>query len=150
MTTRSDQALDMFSQGFNCAQCVLVACGVPRGIPRDVAIRIACPFAGGMGLTGETCGAVAGALMVIGLQHAKADPTDAPAKQKTHRLAQQFLAEFKQRHQSTCCRELIGCDISTPQNMQKAKDAKIFSTICPPLVKSAADILEQLLASEKT
>ena len=33
------------------------------------AIKIATPFGGGMARLGETCGAVSGALMAIGLKH---------------------------------------------------------------------------------
>lgn len=146
MSTSADQAVTTFAQGFNCAQSILAAYGEPLGMPRETALRVAAAFGGGIGGLGDTCGAVTGALMVLGLALAKIDPQDSTAKQKNYQLTRQFIDEFKKRNRCTLCRELLGCDISTAQGMQQAKEAGRFTTICPGLVKDAAEIVEQLLA----
>jgi C_GCAxxG_C_C family probable redox protein len=75
MTTPQDDAVSHFSEGFNCAQAVLLAHGPRLGIAADDCARLAAPFGAGMARTGSTCGAVTGALMVIGLRlgHTRAD-----------------------------------------------------------------------------
>jgi C_GCAxxG_C_C family probable redox protein len=115
------------------------------GLSRELAIRLGGPFGGGMGSLGETCGAVSGALMALGLKFFQAGPQDAPGKQRVYALAQEFCKRFKERHASTLCRDLIGMDISTPEGQKKARDAGVFKELCPPLVRSAAEIVEEML-----
>ena len=142
-----DQAAALFTEGYNCAQSVLAPYAEALGIPRHLALRLAAPFGGGIGCSGETCGAVTGALMVLGLKLAAIDPKDPAAKQKNYQLAQEFITQFETRHRTTICRDLLGCDISTPAGMQQARDQKLFATICPPLVKTAAELVDSLLAT---
>ena len=84
--------------------------------------------------------------MAIGLKYGKAKPHDEAAKEKTYRLVREFVHRFKQRHQTINCGELIGADISTPEGLQAARDKKLFATLCPVFVRSAAEILQELLA----
>ena len=149
MNPNAQKAQTMFQEGFNCAQAVLAACGEPRGLSHDVALHVAGPFGGGMAGMGETCGAVTGAFMVIGLKYAKTTPEDDLSKQNGYQLVRQFTARFKERNQTICCRELLGCDISTPQGMDRAKTMGLFKTICPKLVHDAAEIVEELLTSSE-
>ncbi|MGE5610840.1 MAG: C-GCAxxG-C-C family protein, partial [Bacillota bacterium] len=99
MSDHAGEAVAMFSQGFNCAQSVLTCCGGPLGLPRDVAMRVAGPFGAGMGRMCETCGAVTGAFMVIGLKYAKTDADNA-SRDKGYQLVKEFTARFKQRNKS--------------------------------------------------
>ena len=147
-TAMTEQSVAAFAQGFNCAQSVLVPYAESCGVPREAALRLAAPFGGGMGCTGETCGAVTGALMALGMKTAGIDPQDAAAKQKNYERARQFIGEFKARNCGVLCRELIGCDISTAAGMQAARERKVFATLCPRLVQDAAEIVGKMLAQE--
>ena len=146
MSQNSDKAVAMFNQGFNCAQSVLTACGEPLGLPRDTALRVAGPFGGGMGRMGYTCGAVTGALMAIGVKHPITDPADPKPKQQAYKLAQEFMQQFKKRHGSLACRDLLGCDLSTPEGLKEMQDKGLHKTICNGLVRSGAEIVDELLA----
>ncbi len=141
----ADEADALFSQRFNCSQAVLAACGARHGLDRRTALQIGEAFGGGMGRMGLTCGAVTGAFMTIGLVHAKLTPEDDAARQKSIALVQRFRQAFEARHGSICCRELIGCDLSTPAGYQQAIDRGVFVSICPKLVHDAAAIVEELL-----
>jgi len=83
--------------------------------------------------------------MVIGLKHGKARAEDEAAKQKTYELVRDFVRQFKERHGTITCRELINVDISTPEGLQAARDRQLFATICHPLVKDAVEMLEEIL-----
>jgi C_GCAxxG_C_C family probable redox protein len=146
MANQSKVALEIFSNGYNCAQAVLVACGGPLGLDRNTALRVAGPFGAGIGRMGGTCGAVSGAFMAIGLKYAKVDSTDNAAKDKGYALAREFVARFEQRHGSTLCRKLLGIDLSTPEGMAQAKKSGVFETRCPEFVRSAVEIVEELLS----
>jgi C_GCAxxG_C_C family probable redox protein len=140
-----ENAVAMFGEGFNCAQSVLTACSGGTGLSRELAVRLGGPFGGGMGSLGETCGAVSGALMALGLKFFQAGPQDAAGKIRVYALAQEFCKKFKERHGSQLCRDLIGMDISTADGIKKAREAGVFKALCPPLVRSAAEIVEEML-----
>jgi C_GCAxxG_C_C family probable redox protein len=108
-------------------------------------LRIACGFGGGMRMA-KTCGAVTGAFMVIGLKHGQARPEDKESKEKTYRLVTEFVKRFESRNGSVICKELLGCDISTPEGMKTAQARDLFSTLCPKMVLDAADILAEILS----
>ena len=64
-----ETALTCFKEGHSCAQAIVVVYGPKLGLDRESALKIASTFCGGLGMTGETCGAVTGALMVLGLKY---------------------------------------------------------------------------------
>jgi C_GCAxxG_C_C family probable redox protein len=139
-----DQAAAFFEEGFSCSQSVLGAASERHGLPRATALRLADAFGGGMGALGRTCGAVTGALMVLGLARGRTRADDLDAKRATHEAVQRFVAEFERRHGSTECKVLLGCDIHTPELARAAREAGRF-TVCAGLVRSAAELLEEIL-----
>jgi C_GCAxxG_C_C family probable redox protein len=146
----ADDAVTLFNQRFNCSQAVLATCGAQRGLDRQTALRVAEAFGGGMGRMGLTCGAVTGAFMVIGLQHAKLTPEDNASRQKSIELTRQFREKFEARHGSICCKDLLGVDLSNPNGYQQAIDRGVFVSLCPKLVHDAVEIVEELLGPPAT
>lgn len=141
--TGSQAALGTFAAGFNCAQAILAAYGPRHGLDRDNALRLGGPFGSGMA-TGETCGAVTGALMVLGLQHAKTSAASLLSRDQTERLTLTFLERFTARNGTVRCKDLIGCDLRTPEGRRAARRDRTFKRQCPKFVKDAAEILESL------
>ena len=140
-----DQAVANFQGGFNCAQAVFAAYASQYGLEIDTAHKIAAPFGGGMGRCGHVCGAISGALMVIGLQAGNTQADDKAGKERAYNLAQDFLQRFEANQGSTQCRDLIGFDLTTPEGLQAARQANIFATRCPPIVRQALELLAELL-----
>ena len=137
--SKVEQAMTYFSEGYSCSQAILAAYGPELGLDRDNAVKLASTFSGGMGMTGETCGAVTGALMALGL---KFNEADAEAKAKSIQRAKLFLGQFQERHGSTLCMELIAYDHSTPDIMSYVRANNLTQTTCPKFVRTAAEILE--------
>jgi C_GCAxxG_C_C family probable redox protein len=98
-----------------------------------------------MARTGETCGAITGALMVIGLKHAKMRKGDEDSRERTYALAKEFMVQFKARNAGMRCRELLGVDVSTTEGLAAVREKDVFRTVCPKFVKDAGEILEELL-----
>src|ERR1035441_485274 len=92
---KPQEALGLFEKGFNCAQSVLGALGPDAGLDKEIGLGMAGSFGGGMARRGETCGAVTGALMVLGLRHAMVREEDAQAKNKNYAEAEKFMEDFK-------------------------------------------------------
>ena len=146
MSRIADQAAVAFNQGFNCAQAVLKTCGEPQGLPAETALRVAGVFGGGLARTGQTCGAVTGALMALGWKYAMVKVGDDAARQRAYGAGQEFLRRFQAKHGSVVCRDLLGCDISTPEGMARMKQGDLHHKVCEGLVRDAADIVQDLLA----
>jgi len=139
-------ASKMFSDGCACSQAILAVYGQPFGLSRETAVRIAAGFAGGM-RQGETCGAVTGAFMVLGLRHAGDSSETAKGRADVYAKVEEFTKRFRRQNGSIVCRELLGCDISTPEGLKEAKEKNLFKTTCVKMVEDAAAILEEMEAA---
>lgn len=149
-TSAVDRAVSLFEQGFTCSQAVLAGFSARYGLDEATALKVACAYGGGIARTGDTCGAVTGALMAIGLAHGKATRGDDAAKERTYSLTREFWERFRARHGSLLCKELIGVDIGTPEGARAALESGVFREKCPALVRCAAEILEDLLRRGQT
>jgi len=143
--TSAQRAVRSFESGFSCSQAVFAAFSETLGLEQTKALKIAQPFGGGIAGMGSTCGAVSGALLVIGLKHGRFRPEDLAAKEKTYGLVREFIKRFQERHGSTICRELIGVDLGTPEGHEEARRRGVFSERCPLFISQAAEILEAIL-----
>ncbi len=119
--------------------------GERSGLDRETALRVAGTFGAGMARTGETCGSVAGALMVIGLSYGKTRKDDDDSRERAYALAQEFMDAFRERNGSLLCRGLLGIDVSTPEGIARVREQDLFRKVCPKFVKDAGEILEGLL-----
>ena len=116
-----ERARSNFSRGFNCAECVaeaLLAELVPD-LPADT-WRLSTGFGGGIGLYGDTCGALVGATLAVSAVHGRSALPEAEAKQEMlsasrrqlytdpglYRIFNQLPNWFRERHRCTQCREL--------------------------------------------
>lgn len=142
--SRVDDAVEYFCRGAACSQAILGQYGPLVGLPAEQGMKLASGFAGGMRLA-QTCGAVTGAFMVLGLKHAGPNCDQRDGRENVYTAIREFAAKFLQRNNTVVCKELLGCDISTPEGVQRATQEGLFRTICPKLVQDAAEILEEML-----
>ena len=142
--THTEQAIAYFQEGLNCSQSVCLAFTEQFGIERDTALKFASGFGGGIGRMAETCGAVTGAVMALGLKYGFTQGSP-EAKADMYARVQQFADQFTKRYHSLLCRELLGYDISIPEEHEQARQEKLFSTRCPEFVRSAAEIVTKML-----
>lgn len=140
-----DDAAATFKAGYSCSQAVLSAFAEKYGLDKETALRVSGAFGGGVSGRGDACGAVTGALMVIGLKYGKVKADDEATKQKTYALANEFMAQFKARNGSIVCRDLLGYDMGTPEGKKLIAEKKLTSTLCPKYVRDAIEILQDIL-----
>ena len=143
----ADLAVERFKQGYSCSQAVFSVCAERRGVDRDLALRIAAGFGGGLARTGQTCGAITGAIMAIGLAQRSVTPEEnRTEKDKTYETGRRFMGKFAERTGYTLCRDLLGCDISTPAGFEHARQNDLFQTRCRQFVRDAVEVVEETLA----
>lgn len=143
--TKSEDALACFQSGITCSSAVFSAFSYELSLDPDTAKKIACGFGAGISKTGNICGAVSGAIMVIGLKYGKTKPGDDAATEKTRELTRQFIRVFSAKNGSVNCTELLGYNLGNADEYEKAREKRLFVTKCPELVRDAAEILEKIL-----
>jgi C_GCAxxG_C_C family probable redox protein len=141
---KRENAVLKFKEGFSCSQAILSTFASDLGLDRETALKIADGFGGGMGNMGETCGAVTGAFMVLGLKYGRTRAEDDEAKEEINALVREFVGRFRERHGSIRCGELVGCDISTHEGEREALRKGLFDR-CPVFVRDASAIIEEIL-----
>jgi C_GCAxxG_C_C family probable redox protein len=142
-----EKASQLFVEGFNCAQAVFCALIDEDLISAEIALKLASPFGGGIARQGGVCGALSGALMALGL-HLGND--EAAGKDNTYRLAGKFVEEFRGKHGSILCKDLLGVDISTQDGLTEAREGRIFDEICPLLVSQTTESLMDFMERART
>ena len=142
MGDRQEAAIKTFDSGFNCAQAVISVFSEKYGVDNKLALKIAGGLGGGF-RSGEVCGAVSGAVLVVGLKHGQCKVGDLETKALCSSKTKEFVKEFKTRNNSIICREILGCDPSTPEGHEQAKSQNLFKTVCFDMVRSAISILEE-------
>ncbi len=143
--TRTERAVALFQRGFSCSQAVFGAYAVDLGLPEAPALRLSQPFGGGIAKSGDWCGAVTGAFLVIGLKHGRDRAEDTAAKDRTYALVQEFTRRFEAKNGHVLCRDLLGCEIGTAEGQRIIEERKLHQTRCEPLIRDAVAILEDLL-----
>ncbi len=138
-------AIEEFVSGYNCAQAVISAFCEETGISDDVALKIATGFGGGIARSQETCGAVTGGVLVLGLRHGRGINEDSSATALTYQKTQEFMSRFTESNGSVICRELLdGCDFQTQAGQQEFANKDLKNKVCKVCVQSAVEILEQI------
>ncbi|MBW7998436.1 MAG: C_GCAxxG_C_C family protein, partial [Candidatus Glassbacteria bacterium] len=146
MSDRIEQSVELFRQGYNCAQAILLVYGGRYGLDRETALRLALGLEGGLGRTGEVCGAVNGACLVLGLEAGgQEDASGAEGRKLARKRVREFSRKFRERHGAVACRQLLGTDLGTHAGMMAARGKRVFSRRCPEFVAAAAQILEEML-----
>ncbi len=145
MGDRVEKAVACFREGFTCSQAILSTYSGELGLERTTALKAASVFGAGMGRLGEVCGAVTGAMIVIGLKHGQTEAKDKETKEKAYALVRDFAGRFRAQEGTLLCRELLGCDLATPEGMATARQKGYFTERCPRFVREAAEILEDVL-----
>ncbi len=143
--SRIEEALLSFKEDFNCAQSIFGTYATHYGLDRDKALKISTGFGSGMGRLQNTCGAVTGAFMVIGLKYGMGISNDTEAREKTYQVIREFSNRFQEIHSSIVCKELLDCDINTPEGKDYYDRNDFFEKKCFQYVKDSAIILEDML-----
>ena len=148
MTEKQIKATECFNNHMHCSQSVLFAFAEECGITEETAFRLGSCFGSGM-RKGNVCGACTGAIMVLGLLFGERRMGDSEERQRSNRINDEFMNRFAMANGTCICNELLGCDISTPEGVQYARDNGLFKDFCPKMVESAVKILEDMIAEQR-
>lgn len=144
-----------FSLGYNCAECVLEAVleHVDTGLPREI-LKLATGFGGGVGLFGDICGAIAGAVLAVGAVYGRSKLPEGEGKEAIklavdqlygkpglYRISNQIPNKIKQKYGNTACRELT-------KKWHDTWLCKEHALSCRELITDAAGIAAEIICSD--
>ena len=101
------RALELHKAGYNCAQCVAVACAGKVDLDEDLAFRLMEGFGGGMGDFTQTCGAISGGVAILGMMNS-GGTANPGTKASTYKLSREVTARFAEMNGATLCGDLKG------------------------------------------
>ena len=139
---RTEQAVENFKNGYNCAQSVVLAYADLYPIDIETIKMLAAPFGGGMGRLREVCGAVSGMFLILGMEIPVVEPNDKATKTATYAAVQRTALHFKDKMGSYICADLLKIGRQpqdpTPEDRNREYYAKRPCAYC---VAVAAEIL---------
>lgn len=148
MTVHAEKASELFIKGYNCAQAVFAAFCDVTGYDEKSALLISSSFGAGMGRMREVCGALSGMFMAAGVLYASDDSDDSEAKKAHYERIQELAAEFRKRHETIICRELLKELSVTTSPAPDARTAEYYKARpCLQFVVTAAEILDDYISS---
>jgi C_GCAxxG_C_C family probable redox protein len=146
---KKKQLADQYHErGYGCAQAVLAAYAQDFGLSEETALHISTGFGSGMGRMCEVCGALTGGFMVIGLKYGKVitDGTKyGTDTETTYKLVAELARKFETINGSIYCRDLIGHDLSNPEQRAKVVKMGLFKTTCKKCILDSVELLEEIL-----
>ena len=142
--SKIEDAISIFNNNFNCAQAVLSAFAEDLNIEKDLSLKISSGFGGGMG-NGEVCGAVVGAIIALGLKYGHFKENDLTTKKVSGKKTIDFIDRFKKENNFVTCNQLLGYDITNPEDHRILVENKVFDKVCPKVITSSVSILESML-----
>ncbi len=150
MINHKERAIELFKQGYNCAQSVFGAFSEDLGVDFKTAVKTSSSFGAGMGRLREVCGAVSGMFMVVGYKYGYTDPKDYAAKTEHYKLIQELGNKFKEITGSIICRELLGLNDKSSSPVPEIRTASYYKKRpCAELVGIAARIVEEIINKNK-
>lgn len=152
MTTeeRKKQAMEYFTEGYNCAQAVALSFKDMVDIDERQLAAISSGFGGGIGRLREVCGAVSGAVMIISMLYGYSDACTGKKKADLYALIQEFAKAFEEENGSIICRELRGLNVKHDSPVPEPRTQKYYETKpCTELVGSAAELLSELIKRQE-
>jgi len=141
---RADSAVDKFKSGFNCAQGVLFSYARDLDLSEETALKISHGFGGGMGRKQEVCGAVTGALMVLGMIYGRSTLDANDMHNTMYAKVREFTDAFEYENGTIICRDLLpGCCLLTDGGQKFFKENSLKEKCCG-FVRNSCEILEKM------
>lgn len=143
--TKVEKALDLYANNFNCSQAVLTAFAKDFGLSEELTLRLGTAFGGGA-RNAQMCGAISGALMVLGLKFGHFEAQNQEQKSRNYAISADFTNRFKNKYGSIVCKDLLEADLTTEEGKAKIAEKNLFRTLCPKVIQSAVEILEEVIS----
>lgn len=143
----AEKACQLFADGLNCAQSVLVAFCDVTGLDKDLAIKLSSSFGGGMGRMREVCGTCSAMFMIAGIVYGPGESFSHEDKSEHYKRIQYLASQFKEAHDTIICRELLkGLAVTSTPEPERRTEEYYKVRPCVRFVRTAAEIMDKYLS----
>ena len=139
---RAKLAKEYSGKGYNCAQAVACSFSDVIGLPPEKVAGLLGGFGGGL-RTGEVCGVITGAALVLGAKWPLDDPSDSERKAFISEKVMLLQKEFADRFGAVRCEVLKPMD-PAPEKSPASQRLGVEKT-CGIYIVAAVEILEKML-----
>ncbi|MBA7613860.1 hypothetical protein ES703_21118 [subsurface metagenome] len=133
------------AEEFLCSEAVLMALAKYLGVESKLIPKIATGFGAGIGRQGEVCGALSGAVMGLGLKFGRDVPGFTEDDRRPYWYTTELMEGFRELHGHLRCGDLLGLDLTDPEDYRKYSERKLWATKCRDLITSATEQAYELL-----
>jgi len=144
--SKAEKVRQNLAAGYNCAQSIMAAFAEDYGISRELALKLSLNLGGGCAFKGEMCGAVSTAFLIYGLHFGSDMANDELAEEIVYQLSSSHIREFKDLHGKLQCHELLGYNISNPDDFATIMEDDLFKLKCSGFILDSVRILESNIA----
>ena len=142
----AEKAKQLFMEGYNCAQAVLMAFEDETGLDRKTAAKLASSFGGGMGRMREVCGTCSAIFMIAGIVYGPGESFSHEDKSEHYKRIQYLAEDFRRKHETIICRDLLkGLAVTSEPTPEKRTEQYYKVRPCVKFVRTAAEILDRYL-----
>lgn len=144
--SRVEEAVGLFTSGFNCCQSVFAAYADLFGMEKEEALKLTSPMGAGIGRMREVCGTVSAMALLSGLADGNIDPEDETKKTAVYERVREMSDEFADANGSIICRELLGI-LGREKSAAPSERTEEYYKVrpCVKFVRCAAEIVEKAL-----
>ena len=128
------------NEGRTCSEACLKSGAEALGIEDSLVPDIAIAFAGGIGMQGDVCGAVAGCTMALSLAAAQKTKDYPEQKKLAVPAAARIYREFAAKCGSARCKDICGLDLTTQEGISQLM-AGVRNEKCAPAITEAGRLL---------
>ncbi len=143
--THKEKAEQLLQQQYHCSQSLFGAFADDFGLDLKTAFKISTCFGGGM-RQGGTCGCITAAMLVLGMALGFYDTQDKEQEIYCNQKTDEFIKRFTEKMDYMInCRDILGKDISKPQEMAIIRKEGLILKKCPKAMNNSIEILEDML-----
>ncbi|MFB0536429.1 MAG: C-GCAxxG-C-C family protein [Anaerolineae bacterium] len=149
----AQRARDILLESGNCAQTSFAVLQEEFDLDAGEVLRALTPFPG-IALRGETCGAVVGCLMALGLVYGRDDLKDWKGYIVSLPSSRRFCARFEEEHGSTSCANVLEVKLGRKYDLADRAQALEYASsggpeACGDVVASAVEIAAELIKRKR-
>ncbi len=147
------KSLEILMESGNCAQTSFVVLQEEFDLEGDQILRALTPFPG-IALRGETCGAVIGCLMALGLEFGRDDLSDWRGYIGSLPSARRFCTRFEEENGSTNCATILEEKLGRNYDLADRTEALEYASsggpeACSEVVASAVMIASEAIRKKR-
>lgn len=149
----SQKAMDLLKECGNCAQTSFAILNDAHDLDGDQILKALTPFPG-VALRGETCGAVTGSLMALGLVYGRDDLKDWNAYIRSLPPTRKFCSRFEARYGSTACNDILQKELGQTYDLADRAEALQYVVsggpeACAGVVAGAVEMASEIIAKAR-